>query len=492
MRLALDTCDQGCPNGHYPRNVTVLQSDDVRLDHRGHPLVCSLDNECTSRLRILRSASTHYPILRTFLRALNTAIKSNSIVSEIDKALVKGDFLSLTRLTNIDQYKMLLSNCVNSTYENNLCTAKTPLRKAGIELDLTIKHAKMIAQYEKEVRDYAEHACCSCQQLFKRKNVTKVKLTDSLGKVVWPLLKDFMHTEDEHVSDNQLYMCNYCKPLIRKDTMPARCVLNGLRLVKIPIELEKLDAMSRQFIQRAKGFQTIVRLGTYTKKVPRYNSLKACKGTMFFLPLPLHKTVETMEGVKAKGSNKISLPNPELYIIVNGNPTKNKVVWRNLVDVNNIKAAVNKLKEINFLYKDVDDESIDDTAKEVIEVVSNTASTMITKASECDISGFESLTIRNLDSQLSKESDIDQYKLMNVTEKPLDNRQRHLDVMCFPVLFPDGNFGKYYDREKQISNSEYIKSRLLNKDSRFRKDHGYVFYELWLKERNIGRSLQCA
>ena len=117
---------------------------------------------------------------------------------------------------------------------------------------------------------------------------------------------------------------------------------------------------------------------------------------MFFLPLPLHKTVETMEGVKAKDSSKISLPNPELYIIVNGNPTKNKVVWRNLVDVNNIKAAVNKLKEINFLYKDVDDESIDDTTKEVIEVVSNTTSTMITKASECDISGFELLTIRNL------------------------------------------------------------------------------------------------
>ena len=44
---------------------------------------------------------------------------------------------------------------------------------------------------------------------------------------------------------------------------------------------------------RAKCFQTIVRLGTHTLKVPTYNSLKALKGAMFYLPLPLEKTMET-------------------------------------------------------------------------------------------------------------------------------------------------------------------------------------------------------
>ena len=39
-----------------------------------------------------------------------------------------------------------------------------------------------------------------------------------------------------------------------------------------------------------------------------------------------------------------TLASPELYIIVNGRPTKNKVVWRTLVDVNHIKEAVRKLK----------------------------------------------------------------------------------------------------------------------------------------------------
>ena len=75
-------------------------------------------------------------------------------------------------------------------------------------------------------------------------------------------------------------MCNYCKSLIKKDKLPSRCVLNGLETVSIPPELLRLDTLSAQLIQRAKCYQTVVRLGTYTAKVPAYNSLNACKGTV--------------------------------------------------------------------------------------------------------------------------------------------------------------------------------------------------------------------
>ena len=71
---------------------------------------------------------------------------------------------------------------------------------------------------------------------------------------------------------------------------------------------------------------------------------------------------------------------------------------------------------------------------------------------------------------------------MSITENPVSNRQQHLDVMCFPVLFPTGKFGEFHPRKEKISPSEYIKSRLLNKDSCFRKDPQYVFYLLWQKE----------
>ena len=124
-------------------------------------------------------------------------------------------------------------------------------------------------------------------------------------------------------------------------------------------------------IQRAKAFQTVVRLGTYTSKGPAFNTFKACKGSIFFLPLPLSKTLETLGDVER------ALADPELYIIVNNKPTKSNVVWRSMVDVKKVKAAVGKLRETNWLYREVDEESVDSAAKEVIEVVSKASSTML-------------------------------------------------------------------------------------------------------------------
>ena len=49
--------------------------------------------------------------------------------------------------------------------------------------------------------------------------------------------------------------------------------------------------------------------------MPTYNSLKALKGAMFYLPLPLEKTMETLNEV---GIDSNHLPDPELYIIING------------------------------------------------------------------------------------------------------------------------------------------------------------------------------
>ena len=126
---------------------------------------------------------------------------------------------------------------------------------------------------------------------------------------------------------------------------------------------------------------------------------------MFFLPLPLSKTLDTVDEVGQSGSAKSALPNPELYIIVNGKPTKQKVGWRSLVDVNQVKAAIQKLKDINWLYSEVTDKSVDEAAKQVVEVT-NTTSTMLEKASENEIAGFQSFTIRNLDNKLPADSDL--------------------------------------------------------------------------------------
>ena len=76
---------------------------------------------------------------------------------------------------------------------------------------------------------------------------------------------------------------------------------------------------------------------------------------MFFLPLSLNKTLDTLHQANFSGKGVSALPDPELYIIVNGKPTKSKIVWYSLVNVANINAAVCKLKEINWLYAGVSD-----------------------------------------------------------------------------------------------------------------------------------------
>ena len=124
---------------------------------------------------------------------------------------------------------------------------------------------------------------------------------------------------------------------MNENNIPDRCVLNGLYTEPVPEELSNLNALENQLIQRAKCFQTVVRLGTYTGKV------------MFFLPLPLQSTLDKLDeaGFRAHFSPDdimSTLPDPKLYIIVDGRPTKDKVVWQGLVDVDNVKRAAEMLR----------------------------------------------------------------------------------------------------------------------------------------------------
>ena len=108
-----------CPNQHYTKVVA-----DSTVDLRGHPLVCSNDGGCYSQLRVLRAAGTHYPVLGNFHHYVNNAISSHLRVRDIDMALLSGDFESLMQINNADSFDALLSNSVESSYEQ--CTDIAP------------------------------------------------------------------------------------------------------------------------------------------------------------------------------------------------------------------------------------------------------------------------------------------------------------------------------------------------------------------------------
>jgi hypothetical protein len=175
---------------------------------------------------------------------------------------------------------------------------------------------------------------------------------------------------------------------------------------------------------------------------------------MFFLPLPLEKMVQTLEDVKNKVDGAVTgLPDPELFIIVNSKSKTSKVVWQSLIDVCALRDALRKLKDINWVYADIDEGSLDNAARRIIECVSSTSSTMLQKVSADDVSSYQSYTIRRLDQKEPNVPDTEQYKLSCVKEDALSNKLAHLDVMCFPTLFPSGRFGESHQREIHLSHA---------------------------------------
>ena len=117
-----------------------------------------------------------------------------------------------------------------------------------------------------------------------------------------------------------------------------------------------------------------------------------------FLLLNLQNTLDRLDeaGFKAEYCSDDSLshlPDPELYIIVDSRPTKDKVVWQGLVDVDSVRKAVEKLKDTNWLYRNVDENSIDEPTKKALEVVNSTTSSVLERASEDDVRGLQAYTI---------------------------------------------------------------------------------------------------
>ena len=252
IRKALDVCDE-CPNSKYAKVFIVPANEpDSNVVHynsvelKGHSLICHIGSDCKSKLRILRAASTHYSVLRSFLRCVYSALNSHKNIASLDEALHHGDFNSLMRDFEVT-FDDLFSNEVNQSHELEGSFAKCVLRRPDLEKHLQIEHAKVMAKYKKELEDYPQNPCCSCNMLFCLKQGSKITFSTELGNM-WPDLKH-SSLRMTLMLQIRLFICTYCRSYLRSNEMPPRCVLNGLQTSPIPKELSVLDELSKQFIQ---------------------------------------------------------------------------------------------------------------------------------------------------------------------------------------------------------------------------------------------------
>ena len=100
LRKHLEDCDSGCPN-----------KKDV--NRKGHLLICHTADGCTSKLRILRAVSTHFPKLRTFLRCIYEAIKYHQQIKGVDRALNTGNITFLMDLITADEKMAMKASMKN-------------------------------------------------------------------------------------------------------------------------------------------------------------------------------------------------------------------------------------------------------------------------------------------------------------------------------------------------------------------------------------------
>ena len=203
--------------------------------------------------------------------------------------------MTLCKLVCVEECEELITQSSKSE------EAEKPLQHSSeglvnAESQILVKYANVFEQYKEKLKKDFEYPCSSCERLHKRSYVTKYMAdTQKFNSDKWVQLKQFLADRDDDFDDKIYYICQHCCPLLNNNKMPSTCVLNGLYVEEIPKELAQLNTLGRQLVQRKKPFQTIIRLGTYTGKVPIYNATKGLKGTTFFLPLPLQNTIEAFD-----------------------------------------------------------------------------------------------------------------------------------------------------------------------------------------------------
>ena len=166
--------------------------------------------------------------------------------------------------------------------------------------------------------------------------------------------------------------------------------------------------------------------------------------------------------------------------------------------------ALTWLRTNNPLYKEIPPYSIDDMKRIIEERLRNTADyarncdgVLLKKLDQAAKSTlYESFTIQPISNEFPADMMID-YQLDKVHSQSVNFFESDLDLKAFPELFPTGENGMRDARRKvKIGTSEYLKSRLLNKNPKFRLNINYLFHSFQIQEisymcHSVGHMLRC-
>ena len=287
-------------------------------------------------------------------------------------------------------------------------------------------------------------------------------------------------TKHENIDDflNNTLICSFCADKLRGNKDVARSAFNRLSVIPTPPCIQQLNLFEKSLIKQCMTSISVVRLGQVSNKNrPPTELNSALKGRIAYLPVDV-------------ASNAAFVPDnlfnvDSLVLLVGAQPTSKQKIWSSAVDLSKIHTALAWLKQNNVLYKDIPVYTTDEIRKKISdklaghdEAATDTSSEgLLQKLDEATKSFlYEHYTIQPLSADYPADAIID-YQLKKVNGQSANIFDTNLDIMAYPELFPTGCNGiKDSVREVKIGTSDYIKSRLLNRDPKFRLNISYLFH----------------
>ncbi|KAL7290831.1 hypothetical protein TKK_0015569 [Trichogramma kaykai] len=495
----------------YFQTVDFCAAESRNVDKKGHPEICYMNPiTCGSKFLYLHVLSFHYPQLRTLKRIIYRIKQIYAQIVKIESSLIEGDYESLKII--LSESEKILSR-VDPSKVNEISLDENELKNI---FQVGIK------EYTKIILDTPIIPCVSCERLFRSKSVEKAETlskredpSEELLELEFerligvPLKKNVTKIDllERHCGPNGFdgkYVCTTCRPKVKNNEMPSMCVLNNMAVAEIPIEISNLNEFEKTLIQRAKAFQSILKLDTVMKKnIPHHVKIDKVKGRTFHLPLPIEETLEKI----CSETDPLNTDN-NLFILVRSWPSKAKIIWEDLIDIKKIWKALDWLKRNNPHYKKIilplqAQELLKQLNKENLqyEISNNNTNieseenepenladpginnsqkkgALLTQKVETD-SYYEEYTIYPLYGNKINEKDNKLYQMLKVFARPIDYRSNNLDLLCFPDLYPTGINGQYEFRNVKLRDFDYIRARLTSIHSRFRTNKQFLFFSLY-------------
>ena len=352
------------------------------VKRRNHPEECYIPlpkkkyetefKECISAEVLIRKAMVHYENGRKFYRIMKDATKAHSLLCDIDASTMMGD---LTYLSKIN--KVTLKSASTVSEQGNGEARQWTSESIEAKLSEPAKEkskATYMETFQKECSNLPKIKCWSCNILCRPSdkhviNIDKWKalkfnpVENKRPNSAYQTFNDYLVDnnlleEDKAVAERHrdhpakwlhgLEICNYCYCQFLKDEVPGRSLMNKMYTGECPAVIKELNPIELMFVSQVKCFQTLIKPGPLSSKLPDSEKLSALQGHFIHLPL---STAETFKQLRGDKNNMLF--DVEDLVLCYGKPKKNKQVWCQLVDRKKVYDALKWLCEHNKNYKDI-------------------------------------------------------------------------------------------------------------------------------------------